>query len=127
MDDEIKMLFDDMGLESFTPQFQQQIVNEFMNDEAVDDFVNQEIEYFENEEDDAEMLDYLQGLNTKEEKIDYIKEVFGDLKDFVKPEDIDIDAVAEEAINQDGIAHFIAYYDGDEEELGNGFFGYRVN
>ena len=125
--DEIKMLFFDMGLESFTPQFQQQIINEFMSDEVVDDFVNQEIEYFENEEDDAEMLAYLQGLNTKEEKIDYIKEIFGDLKDFVNPEDIDIDAVAEEAINQDGIAHFVAYYDGDEEELGNGFFAYRIN
>lgn len=125
--DEIRMTFDDMGLEAFTPQFQKQIVNDFMSDKVIDDFIDQEIEYFQNEEDDADMLYYLQGLETKEEKLNYIKEAFGDLEDFVKPEDIDIEAVAEEAINQDGIAHFIAYYDGEEEELGNGFLAYRIN
>ena len=40
---------------------------------------------------------------------------------------IDLDAMADEAIRQDGEAHFIAYYDGNEIDLGHGLFAYRMN
>ena len=40
---------------------------------------------------------------------------------------VDMDAIVDECISQDGIAHFIAYYDGDEMDLGNGLYAYRLN
>lgn len=40
---------------------------------------------------------------------------------------IDMDEVVEQCIYEDGIAHFIARYDGDEIELGNGLYAYRTN
>ena len=126
--DEVKMLFDDMGLNAFTPEFQKRITSEFLSEDEIDNFIEGEIEYYSTEEDDQEALERLRNLSTKADKINYIKDVFGDLSDFVRdPDYIDIDAVADEAINQDGVAHFIAYYDGEENELGNGFLAYRVN
>jgi hypothetical protein len=40
---------------------------------------------------------------------------------------IDMDEVVEQCIYMDGIAHFIARYDGDEIDLGDGLFAYRTN
>ena len=125
--DEIKMTFDDMGLSAFTPQFQEYIVRNCISDSAIQEFIDEEIDYFETQEDDPERLEYLRSLDTREDKLGYIEETFGDLSDFVKEDNIDIDKVVEEAINQDGVAHFIAYYDGEENELGNGYYAYRVN
>ena len=124
---EIRMSFDDMGLEAFTPDFQKWIVENALSDDAVNEFIDEEIDYFTNQEEDQDVLNTLTGLETKEDKVEYIRSVFGDLSDFVKPDNIDIDTVADEAIKQDGVAHFIAYYDGDECNLGNGLYGYRVN
>lgn len=125
--DEIRMTFDDMGLEAFTPSFQEYIINNCLSDSAIREFIDEEIDYFESQEDDPERLEYLRSLETRDEMLDYIKEVFGDLSDFVKEDNIDINKVIEEAIKQDGVAHFIAYYDGEENELGNGYYAYRVN
>lgn len=36
-------------------------------------------------------------------------------------------AIAEEEVDVDGIAHFLASYDGEEIELDNGLFAYRIN
>ena len=40
---------------------------------------------------------------------------------------IDADAVAEEAIDWDGVEHFLASYDGEEIELDDGWYAYRTN
>jgi hypothetical protein len=40
---------------------------------------------------------------------------------------IDMDVVVEQCIYEDGVAHFIARYDGEEHDLGNGLFAYRNN
>jgi hypothetical protein len=40
---------------------------------------------------------------------------------------IDMDEVVDQCIYEDGIAHFIARYDGEEHELGNGLYAYRTN
>ena len=125
--DAIVMLFDDMGLEAFTPQFQEQIVNKFIDISVIDHIIEQEIDYYQNwgDEEDSDTLSYLQGLlDNKEDKIDYIKDIYGDL---IGPEDFDTQAVAEEAIKKDGIANFIADYDGKENDLGNGYYAYRIN
>jgi hypothetical protein len=40
---------------------------------------------------------------------------------------IDMNEVVEQCIYMDGVAHFIARYDGEEHDLGNGLFAYRTN
>ena len=40
---------------------------------------------------------------------------------------IDMNEVIDQCIYMDGIAHFIARYDGQEHELGNGLYAYRTN
>lgn len=40
---------------------------------------------------------------------------------------IDMDEVVDQCIYEDGIAHFIAKYDGREIDLGDGLFAYRTN
>ena len=40
---------------------------------------------------------------------------------------IDMNEVVDQCIYEDGIAHFIARYDGNEHELGNGLYAYRTN
>ena len=40
---------------------------------------------------------------------------------------LDTDRIVEECIDLDGRGHFIADYDGNEIELGNGLFAYRIN
>lgn len=39
----------------------------------------------------------------------------------------DMELIVEECIDLDGVAHFIARYDGDEIELENGLYAYRTN
>ena len=40
---------------------------------------------------------------------------------------LDMELIVEECIAQDGIAHFIARYDGEEHDLGDGLYAYRTN
>lgn len=125
--DEIKMLFDDMGLDAFTSHFKDWILDNAIDEDAIDDIIEQEIEYFEDSEDDPDMLEYLRGLDDFDSKISFVKDMYGDSFDIWAKDYIDTDKVAEEAISEDGVAHFISYYDGEEIELGNNLFAYRLN
>lgn len=125
--DEIKMLFDDMGLDAFTSHFKDWILDNAIDEDAIDDIIEQEIEYFEDSEDDPDMLEYLRGLDDLDSKISFVKDMYGDSFDIWAKDYIDTDKVAEEAISEDGVAHFISYYDGEEIELGNNLFAYRLN
>ena len=125
--DEIKMLVDDMGLDAFTPHFKDWILDNAIDEDAIDDIIEQEIEYFEDSEDDPDMLEYLRGLDDFDSKISFVKDMYGDSFDIWAKDYIDTDKVAEEAISEDGAAHFISYYDGEEIELGNNLFAYRLN
>lgn len=40
---------------------------------------------------------------------------------------LNIDAITEQAISWDGAGHFLASYDGEEIDLGNGYMAYRIN
>jgi len=124
--DEIKMLVDDMGLDAFTPHFKDWIIDNAIDEDAIDDIIEQEIEYFEDDEDNPDMLTYLRGLNTLDDKVNYIKDLYGDSLAIWAKDYIDVDKVAEEAIKEDGVAHFIAQYDGEEVDLGNNLFAYRI-
>lgn len=121
-------IFDDLGLESFSQKFQDWILDNAIDEEAVNDFIDNEIEYFRNEEEDEDLLNYLLSLETTDDKISYIKELYGDMEGFSDwaKDHIDLDAVFEEIKDSDGRG-ILADWDGEELELPNDFYAYRVN
>ena len=174
--EDIRNLYDDLGLESFTSSFRDWIIMnaldndwfeeavkesmesyvEDIEDETSADFENRLIEeMYEHqvltdddfEEDEDGEIDY---TSLKADiDIDYKKEEFVDLLvenngnaveycgdnygwDWVAEMAstynlIDLEEVVEQCIYEDGIAHFIARYDGEEIELENGLYAYRTN
>lgn len=64
----------------------------------------------------------------KEDPIDYFSDIYGEDKvmeqSFIR---INSEEAAEAAIQADGIAHFISFYDGQEILLPSGALAYRVN
>ena len=124
----IEDCLDDMGLDSFTPRFQDWIVDNAIDEREVDSFIEDEISYFENEEDE-DMLEYLNSLNDFSSKINYIRDLYGDTESFSDwaVDHLDTQMITDEAIEEDGRGHFLASYDGEELELPGDFFGYRVN
>lgn len=127
-EDDIRGLFDDMGFESFTPSFQDWIMDNALDQDVFDSLLEDEIDYFTNQEPDEDSLEYVKSFEDR--PIEYARQLF-DGKDFykfvVENGAIDMDAVVEECIAQDGVEHFIAFYDGKEIDLGNGLFAYRTN
>ena len=123
--DEIKMSYDDMGLDAFTPDFQEFILDNCIDQDEVDNFVEEEIRYFTEDEPDKNMVDYLEGLT---DKVQYIRDTLGSdtFKEWSKDK-VDLDKLADEAIERDGKEHFISYYDGNEIDLGDGLYAYRLN
>ena len=172
--EDIRNIFDDLGLEAFTPSFQEQIINNYVETDAIEEMMLDsyrgyvdDIEYendyiygtrciqemydegiltdddFEVDEDGEILYDtlkdsvdledkkeeYAQMLTDSNDPISWLHELYSEkeLGDFLVRENlIDIDRVAEECIEIDGIAHFIASYDGNEVDLGD-FYGYRLN
>lgn len=175
--EDIRNLYDDLGLDSFTPDFKDWIIMNALDNEWFEDAIKEssesyveDIEYesssmgYENrlieEMHDNQVLsddDFEEGedgepdLTTLKDDvdIDHLKEEFIDLlvENAGNPVDycgynygwdwvtqmatqhdlIDMDEVVEQCIYEDGIAHFIARYDGEEIELGNGLYAYRTN
>lgn len=80
---------------------------------------------------DSSRFDYIEMLiSNAGDPIDYCRDNFGSdwVSQAAKQHNLyDIDEIVDECIKWDGIAHFIARYDGDEIELGNGLFAYRTN
>lgn len=127
--EEIKNIFDDLGLDSFSSDFQTWVLNNALDEDEVNNFIDTEIDYFENEEEDEDLLSYLHSLDTLEDKIGYIKDLYGDSEEFNNwaSDKINIDMVAEEVLNQDGRGPTLAAYDGEEVELPGDYFRYRMN
>ena len=140
-----------MGIESFTEDFQQWILDTCVDEEYFQerliDYMDSYIEAINDEESDhkeyesrlaEEMDDY--GVDCKkaflealvmevEDPVEWFKHMFG--KDEFKytceeVELIDWEAVINKAIGIDGRGHFIATYDGEENEVGE-YFIYRLN
>lgn len=173
--DQIRQLFDDMGLESFTKSFRDWIINnavdtskieEWMLDSYrsyVDDIENENDytygtrlieELYDNDllsdddfevDEDGEILydtlkdevdleskkeGYAQYLTDTIDPIDWLHDIYTDEeigKVLVDEDMIDLDKVIEECIREDGVAHFLAMYDGVEHWLGNGLYAYQTN
>lgn len=139
---------DDLGIDAFTPYFQEWIMDYAVNEDWFKDALAESQRYYYEDMDEDEFIEvckendispddenaidelvdiYLDGID---DYVDEFKSIFGDseFSTAVKENDlIDLDKVVEEAIRVDGIAHFIAGYDGEEIELNDDLFAYRTN
>jgi len=69
-------------------------------------------------------------INQGNDGFDYYIDNFGEEEAFnmaVKNNLFDIENASEDAVNIDGVAHFISSYDGEEIQLDNGSYAYRIN
>lgn len=125
--DDIESIFDDLGLESFTPNFQEWIIQNAIDENYLNQTAEEEADYYE-QEGEPETAEYFRNMIGNPQKIiNHLRDIYGkDINNIVK-DYIDIEKVVDEAIKWDGIAHFVARYDGKEIDLGNGLFAYRTN
>jgi hypothetical protein len=88
---------------------------EELAEERIEDFVNLMTEEQLNEENNG--FDYFESNFGKEEAINMV----------IKNNLIDIDSASRDAVQVDGIAHFLSYYDGETVYLSNDYVAYRTN
>lgn len=121
--DEIENFIADMGIEGFTKNFQDEILNDpdCIDVQKVDDIIDDEIDYFTTQEPDEEMVDYYSNMSLND-KVEELKDLGFNISEF-----LNTDVVVDLAIDWDGVAHFIATYDGNEIDLDTDLFAYRIN
>lgn len=107
-------------------RFENRLEEEMYEAEIIDD------DDLENGYDfDSSRFDYIEMLiNDAGDPIDYCRDNFGSdwVSQAAKQNNLyDIDEIVDECIKWDGVAHFIARYDGNEIDLGDGLFAYRTN
>lgn len=141
-----KNLFDEMGLSGYSESFQYWIKENTLDRNYFDDIVRESMEsYIENIKYDSEdrLLEEMKDadVETEEEYLEYLIDNAGDSIEYVKdnfgeyylddilqnnPWLIDLDAVIEEIKSWDGRG-CLALYDGEELELDNDYFAYRID
>lgn len=124
--EEVRNIIDDMGLEAFSENFQEEIIGNYVDEDFFEDLKEEEAQYLE-DEGELETAEYYRNMSANE----YAEELrmnYGD-KEFANlvKDHIDWDAVIEQAVSMDGAAHFIAHYDGESVDIGNGLYAYRMN
>lgn len=171
---DVKSVVDDLGIESFTKEYQKKIFDKFADEEpfhqAFDESYRSYIEDIKSEDDDEyenrfvrelveneivsddDLVKNEDGLLALKEDADeddlvdrfvdamanawnydyvnWMKTEFGldEVTRFIKENDaIDWDDVAKDAVDTDGIAHFVASYDGKDIELGADLHAYRID
>lgn len=126
--DYIKDVYDDMGLESFSPDFQDWALTNAVDDNFVKKVQKEEMDYY-NEEGDKETAEYISKM-TPYGFLDFLKENYGEkeVADLVKKNNaLDVEKMIDEVISWDGRGNSLAGYDSKEIELPNGLFAYRRN
>lgn len=172
---DIENVYDDLGLDAFTKDFQDWIIDNALDIGWFEDFLRDSMEGYvediEYESDDvfenrliAEMFDngilsednfenfgkdnpiLKDDVDIEEKKEEYIEYLiksgddpityykynvgFDNLRDIARKgygPDIDMDKIVEKCIYLDGIANFVARYDGKEIELDDDLFAYRID
>lgn len=139
-------LFDDIGLSGFSTSFQTWIKENALDKDYFDDIVRESMEsYIEDIKYEGEdrLLEEMEDadVETEEEYLEYLIDNAGDSIEYFevnfggdyldeilqdKPYLIDLDKVIEEIKSWDGRG-CLAYYDGEELELDNDYFAYRVD
>jgi hypothetical protein len=175
--EDIRNIYDDLGLESFTPDFRDWIIMNALDKDWFEDAIRESYEsYVENIESESSSMGYDNRLieemhdhqvlsdedfeidedgepnlrelkegididDKKEEFIDLLVENAGNAVDYCGDNFgrdwvtemasthnlVDLEEVVDQCIYEDGVAHFIARYDGEEIELENGLYAYRTN
>ena len=94
-------------------------------DEEMEQLENGEISEEEIRDNYFNMLqDSIQGQEMEEYKFQFGEEYFNDT--LIREGLIDIDALAQWCVDMDGVAHYLASYDGEEIDE-NGYYIYRTN
>lgn len=151
--EDIKGCMDELGFDCFTESFREHIVDAYVDKKNLADIVYYDLYFglFDDLSED-ELKDYCEYLDVLYEGEDTIKddlvssymEKYGYdddpveyYRDFMTEKELymflqdngylDEDGICDEAIEFDGIAHFIASYDGEEIELNDDLYAYRVN
>ena len=139
-------LFDDMGLNGYSESFQAWIKENALDKDYFDDIVRESMEMYIEDvkyEDEERLLEEIKDaeVETEEEYLEYLIDEAGDSIEYVtdnfgqdyldyilqnKPWLIDLDTVIEEIKSWDGRG-CIACYDGEELELDNDYFAYRID
>lgn len=144
-------LIDDLGLNAFTPEGRQYIIDNCLDVEEIENYRNECNEnYIESIRDEAPQNDeefesrldeeinenglsnedeYLELLNGNDTPTQWYINEFGidDLNDFIKLNDLlDLDKIIEYIIEVDGYANSLASYNGEEIETDN-YYMYRTN
>lgn len=130
---------EDIEDEASSMGYENRLIEEMHDHQVLSD------EDFEEDEDGmpnlGELKEDIDIDDKKEEFIDLLVEDAGNAVDYcgdnfgwdwvtevaIRNNLLDEDAIVEECIDVDGVAHFIARYDGEEHELGNGLYAYRTN
>jgi hypothetical protein len=118
-------------------KFKNRLIQELYDEDILTD------DDFEHDEDDEPMFDECNFDNDElvekyveyrmSQGLDYIEEMKFQLgndwfKDVVKKENLlDVDEITKELIRTDGRGPSLSYYDGEEHDLGNGYYAYRVD
>lgn len=97
--------------------------------EEADYYTDEAVESGEIEEDDRDDYWDKQYNRIVEDPAGYLEGIYGrELGEhLVEYNALDIDAMARECVNVDGVAHFLASYDGNEIDLPSGAVAFRVN
>ena len=133
--EDIQNTFDDLGLDSFTKDFRDYILRNYLDETTIEDIIKEDLyDMFEGDEDiPSDKIDtYVENrFDEIEDPIDYLIDEYGYefLNNLIYNYSgiLDMEKVIDSCIDEDGIAHFIAYYDGEEIDLGDGLFAYRQN
>lgn len=135
--EDIQDSYGDMGLDAFTTDFRDYILYNCLDKDFFDDVVREIIETRYDDDLDLDMSrEEVENQIEKEiedvdDSIEFIVDTFGEdfLDDLVRdnPNIVDMGKIVDACIDADGIAHFIAYYDGVEIELDNDLYAYRQN
>jgi len=112
-------------------------IEDFIDSSFISQIADEEYEYYKNEyldegmsEDEAEEEAESIRERIESDFVGYMRDLYSE-KDFEKfliyHNALDERAMAEECVDTDGIAHALASYDGDEIDLGDDFYAYRIN
>ena len=141
-------IFDDVMRESYEgyiSDIESENSSNFDNrliEELYDNGILEDSDFEQDEDGEPDYFNLLDSVDLEEKKEEYLdslcdqdsvewfKDAFGneEFSEYITDRGtIDWDAVAEDCVDTDGIAHQIASYDGDELELDNDLYAYRVS
>jgi len=113
---------DEDGDEYETRQIDELVEGDFLDKDDIEDEgkIDSAIEDAARDRTDEQLRD----------PMEYLREIYGDedaVKEAMRIAGFDTTAAAENAIQTDGVPHFLSSYDGEEVELDNGNVMYRLN